>query len=516
MDRQFYNQSNNMSKITNSDLAKVLMEKHELDKADAERFVALMFDILNNGLRQDKLVKIKGLGTFKVISVSSRKSVDVNTGKPIIIEGRDKISFTPDNTLRDKVNAPFAQFDTVVINDGVDFSAIDKSFQDKENTPATVAEQPQATADEFQETTPVLEQQPTAEDKQEMSEPVQQSIEVETQASEVKQEPIEEVKQEPTVEVEQEPNEEVEQKPNDEAEAVATEVEQAPASEANDEAGQPVANEEAEQPVVNEEVEQPMADSEAGQPVANDELPHDAETPTSDNEPEEGMVSDSKTLRRRYLIMIGVAAAVVILLLGGSIFYFVNQLQIRDNRISRLEEMMSKEHSTPAKRQVVAKTTKATTPVAKPQKKVNVAPTSTSLSADKKAGAVKPSAEKAVVSKPQKASTPVKSSAANNQRLNKETADNKENAATVSSDNSQAEAAPDYNKDIRIRTGAYNVVGIDKTVTVKQGQSLSSISRAYLGPGMECYVEAVNSGKTSYKAGDKINIPKVKLKKRKK
>lgn len=489
MDRQFYNQSNNMSKITNSDLAKVLMEKHGLDKADAERFVALMFDILNNGLRQDKLVKIKGLGTFKVISVSSRKSVDVNTGKPIIIEGRDKISFTPDNNLRDKVNAPFAQFDTVVINDGVDFSAIDQSFQDKENTPATVAEQPQATADEFQETTPVLEQQPTAEDKQEMSEPVQQSIEVETQASEVKQEPIEEVKQEPTVEVEQEPNEEVEQKPNDEAESVATEVEQAPASEANDE---------------------------AEQPVANDELPHDAETPTSDNEPEEGMVSDSKTLRRRYLIMIGVAAAVVILLLGGSIFYFVNQLQIRDNRISRLEEMMSKEHSTPAKRQVVAKTTKTATPVAKPQKKVNVAPTSTSLSADKKAGAVKPSAEKAVVRKPQKASTPVKSSAANNQRLNKETADNKENAATVSSDNSQAEAAPDYNKDIRIRTGAYNVVGIDKTVTVRQGQSLSSISRTYLGPGMECYVEAVNNGKTSYKAGDKINIPKVKLKKRKK
>lgn len=489
MDRQFYNQSNNMSKITNSDLAKVLMEKHGLDKADAERFVALMFDILNNGLRQDKLVKIKGLGTFKVISVSSRKSVDVNTGKPIIIEGRDKISFTPDNNLRDKVNAPFAQFDTVVINDGVDFSTIDQSFQDKENTPATVAEQPQATADEFQETTPVLEQQPTAEDKQEMSEPVQQSIEVETQASEVKREPIEEMKQEPTVEVEQEPNEEVEQKPNDEAESVATEVEQAPASEANDE---------------------------AEQPVANDELPHDAETPTSDNEPEEGMVSDSKTLRRRYIIMIGVAAAVVILLLGGSIFYFVNQLQIRDNRISRLEEMMSKEHSTPAKRQVVAKTTKTATPVAKPQKKVNVAPTSTSLSADKKAGAVKPSAEKAVVSKPQKASTPVKSSAANNQRLNKETADNKENAATVSSDNSQAEAAPDYNKDIRIRTGAYNVVGIDKTVTVKQGQSLSSISRTYLGPGMECYVEAVNHGKTSYKAGDKINIPKVKLKKRKK
>lgn len=117
-----------MSKIGNKELARVLMEKHGLDKEAAERFVEQMFDVLGEGLQTDKMVKVKGLGTFKVTSVASRKSVDVNTGEPIIIEGRDKISFTPDNSLRDQVNRPFAQFDTVVLNDGVDFAEIDERF----------------------------------------------------------------------------------------------------------------------------------------------------------------------------------------------------------------------------------------------------------------------------------------------------------------------------------------------------------------------------------------------------
>ena len=117
-----------MSKIGNKELANELVEKHGLSKKDAEQFVSLMFDVLNDGLRQDKLVKVKGLGTFKIINMSSRRSIDVNTGNPITIESRDKLSFTPDNALRDKVNAPFAQFDTVVLNDGVDFTDIDRSF----------------------------------------------------------------------------------------------------------------------------------------------------------------------------------------------------------------------------------------------------------------------------------------------------------------------------------------------------------------------------------------------------
>ena len=108
------------------ELAMALVNKNKLSLKEAENFVATMFDTLNVGLNDDKQVKLKGLGTFKVMSVSARKSVDVNTGEPIIIDGRDKISFTPDSTMKDLVNKPFAQFDTVVINDGVDLKELER------------------------------------------------------------------------------------------------------------------------------------------------------------------------------------------------------------------------------------------------------------------------------------------------------------------------------------------------------------------------------------------------------
>lgn len=118
-----------MSKLGIKELSSSLSDKHGLNKNDAEKFVAAIFDVINEGLETDKLVKVKGLGTFKIVGVAARKSVDVNTGEPIVIEGRDKISFTPDATLRDEVNKPFSQFDTVVLNEGVDFSSIDKAFE---------------------------------------------------------------------------------------------------------------------------------------------------------------------------------------------------------------------------------------------------------------------------------------------------------------------------------------------------------------------------------------------------
>ena len=120
-----------MSKTTIKELALSLSEKHDLSRADAERFAASVFEVINDGLEDDKLVKVKGLGAFKIIGVAARKSVDVNTGEPIVIEGRNKISFTPDASMRDDVNKPFSQFETVVINDGVDFSSIDKEYEDE-------------------------------------------------------------------------------------------------------------------------------------------------------------------------------------------------------------------------------------------------------------------------------------------------------------------------------------------------------------------------------------------------
>ena len=117
-----------MSKSNISRLAKSISSKHGLTQAEAERFISKMFEVANEGLHEDKLLKIKWLGTFKVTPVKDRESVDVNTGERIVIEGRDKISFTPDNILKEIVNKPFAQFETVVVNDGVDFSDIDEKF----------------------------------------------------------------------------------------------------------------------------------------------------------------------------------------------------------------------------------------------------------------------------------------------------------------------------------------------------------------------------------------------------
>lgn len=121
-----------MNKQLIKDLSQDLVDKFELDKKQANNFVEKMFSILQTGLQNEKIVKIKGLGTFKVISVQSRKSIDVNTGEPILIDGRDKISFTPDSDMRDYVNRPFAQFETVAVNDGTDFSLIDKKFEEEE------------------------------------------------------------------------------------------------------------------------------------------------------------------------------------------------------------------------------------------------------------------------------------------------------------------------------------------------------------------------------------------------
>lgn len=121
------------------ELGTVLAHKNKITIKEAESFVALMFDNLNQGLNLDKQVKVKGLGTFKVTSVNARKSVDVNTGRPIIIDRRDKISFTPDPVMRDLVNRPFAQFDTMIINDGVEFEELNELELNPDDEPQDIA-----------------------------------------------------------------------------------------------------------------------------------------------------------------------------------------------------------------------------------------------------------------------------------------------------------------------------------------------------------------------------------------
>ena len=106
-----------MAKISVQDMARAIVGKYGLEQRDAEDFVSAFFDLINEGLHREKAVKVKGLGTFKVIDVRERESVNVNTGERVVIESHGKITFTPDSVMRDLVNKPFAQFETVVLND---------------------------------------------------------------------------------------------------------------------------------------------------------------------------------------------------------------------------------------------------------------------------------------------------------------------------------------------------------------------------------------------------------------
>ena len=122
-----------MAKRSITDLAGVIAKQRKLSTKDVEKFISAMFLVVDKGLDADRLVKIKGLGTFKVTSVKPRESINVNTGARVVIEGHDKVSFTPDTSMRDLINKPFAQFETVVLKDDVDFSDIehDNSIEEK-------------------------------------------------------------------------------------------------------------------------------------------------------------------------------------------------------------------------------------------------------------------------------------------------------------------------------------------------------------------------------------------------
>lgn len=429
-----------MSKTGNKDLASALTAKHGLSKQDADKFVATMFEVLGKGLNDDKIVKVKGLGTFKVISVASRKSVDVNTGEPIVIEGRDKISFTPDATLRDEVNKPFSQFETVVVNEGVDFSEIDEKFTNKEETPS----------DEEQDyyPTPIVEKEAKTTNIEE-EQPVTTAIAEEQPQTEEDKEEREFAKVEPAHEEKVEPSYE--------------------------EMSAPVYEESSYE---NEEIEQEQKQGQEPLQVsysANDELLNE--------------------VRHQHLTLkvVLVAACFIVIVCLAGVFYMFTQIQQRDHRIENLEAQVMVKVA-PSKQKAKTNNAKAKSPqsdVAALTKEI------TTASADNQQKEASVTESKDVKETPDKAKT-------------KETAtpkaDTSESANTANSG---------YDKDPRIRTGAYNIVGISETVTVKAGQTLSSISRFYLGPGMDCYVEAVNNGQTEFKPGEKIKIPKLQLKKKK-
>lgn len=432
-----------MSKTTIKELALSLSEKHDLNKADAERFVATIFEVINNGLEDDKLVKVKGLGAFKIIGIAARKSVDVNTGEPIVIEGRNKISFTPDASMRDDVNKPFSQFETVVINDGVDFSSIDKEYENDDEIASEKETEirPKTVADDTNKT-----EETTIKEGVAISEP---DVEPSTSSiSPISQKPIEEdslLQEELTGNIDGE-------KENIKSESIKNIDSE---NKENKKKATPDENNATKQDRIEKELSE---DKEAA-----------IESRSAETKVDRKLIDDEKTHPNHALKTLIIIAVVIVIgcLCGG--YYLFSQIQRRDSHIEMLEKQMRL--------------------VAQHQKKGQ--------------GTSKPNIQ---TRKAQQAQDSIPSKADSKQEAIKQETSQTEDKQTALQDQ--------YNKDVRIRTGAYVIVGIKKTVTVRSGQTMDGISRSNLGPGMECYLEAVNGGKRELKAGESINIPELKLKKR--
>ena len=198
-----------MAKLTIQDLAKVLVDKNGLSQQEAETFVTAIFDVVQNGIRRDRLVKVKGLGTFKVIDVDARESINVNTGERVLINGHGKITFTPDATMKELVNKPFSGFETVLLNEGVEF--------DDMTTAETTTEEESITVEnsaDIEEPAPQAEEEPAPQVKEEPAPQVKEepAPQVEEPVLQVIEEPAPQVIEETAPQVEEEPAPQVEEK----------------------------------------------------------------------------------------------------------------------------------------------------------------------------------------------------------------------------------------------------------------------------------------------------------------
>lgn len=449
-----------MAKV--SDFASELVGRYGLKEEEATEFISAMFDIICEQLDgADKQVKVKGLGTFKVTSVGARASVDVNTGERIIIEGRNKISFTPEVMLRDRVNRPFVQFETVVLNDGVDFSEIDNEFNGSkqevaasDSTVETANETVANDAEEVAEETVVETIDASVDESVVGAEEDKSDVAIEEKASDVVPENVmdqgqkEEAK--PELEIESVP--EYGHEPMSEVEA-----------DNSDESQQSTVG------LSSDDSQQSSVESSATTP-----------------QPKEVVVAEGcKQRNPRLMYWFSIASFVLLIFIGVGMYFLYEQVKAKNVAIEQLQTKLAMhsmalksaavepKQGVASKKNIVADTTDAAKQVAITDAAETVAKEEVSKPIEKTHEPPVAEKKKSNVPKP----------------------------------------AADYNFDVRVRTGAYIIVGEETSVTVRSGQTLASISRAYLGPGMECYVEVFNNRK-EVKPGDKLRIPKLKIKPR--
>ena len=402
-----------MSKLNVFDLSGVLMSKNGLGDKESRRFVKAIFDVIQECLDEEKVVKVKGLGTFKIIEVDDRESINVNTGERVLIEGHSKLTFTPDSVMKEIVNKPFSQFETVILNDGVDFPepAIEEPISEEPISEEPIPENP-------------IPEDPILEDS-------------------ISEEPIFE-------------------------EPVAADPGLSDKSQSEINAEQEIPSPES--PIVEFTEDGDKEDT-------SDVVPPTDEAPTDEeiNDEEE---SSNSTLR---WVLSGVVVLLLILAAayGGYLY----------GRYEISEEMAYKQMKADLKAAEMT-VEKAKEAVAKDSVEQEVNATKIgAISVDKEQeDAAKDESPKEAIAKDQVV---------------------KEQPVKESADKYEA-------KDVRVRTGAYRIIGEDRVVKAKAGQTVEDIATRLLGPGMSCYVEVYNNldGKTTLKEGQAIKIPKLQLKKR--
>lgn len=575
-------------------MAAAIAEKQQIGQREAEHFLLTMVDVINDALHYEKQLKVKGLGTFKVSAVSARESVSVKTGQRITIGQREKISFSPEASMRDLVNKPFAQFETVVVNDGVSFDEIDAKYKN------TLTESPEDVDAEDVADVPSAASEPVEEPVEELANeaaevpvaPVAPLVEVpvvelaeesiEEAQEEAQEEPQEEIQEEASVEAQEEPAENLVE---DAGEEPAEELPEAPAedvSEANtEEAAEEMEPAEDVSEANTEESAEEFEPAEEQTTETNNQAPNylmenqakvdDYGYPLKENEEVVELSAQLKKKSRLVKVLMGVIAC--LLVAAGAGYYYMNKLlQDRDNRIAHLvAQIQEDQHNThlhatgvrpddnrpgrPPRQAVAAKTAQENTEEQMADRERRVKEREIALKAEELKHQEALNAKRAELAKEEEARKAklAKEQAAAAAKLAKQQAEQKaqqqavklaqQKAAAQKAEQAKAAAAkaaaakaaaqqaaaktaaaakaadksiPNqaaYNKDPRVRLGAYVITGVSEVVTVRAGQTLAGISKAYLGPGMECYVEAVNGGIKEVKAGQKLKIPAVKVKK---
>lgn len=449
-----------------NEFAKSLTDKYGLSDNDALNFLKEMFAVITDELRNGSdatSVKVKGLGTFRMQSVNPRVSVDVNTGERILIDGRYKIVFTPEAMLRDRVNSPFAQFETFVVNEGIDFSQVDEEENEGitslEETSSDDVPSDEILSEEIPSEPPVTLEEPSSSEEPVSSEGLSSSGEpVSSEGLSSSREPVSSGE------------------PSSSDEPISSE--------------EPSLSEESSSEDIPEGKENPndnvqLDSAHTAAHAASDVAVALMRKPTKESEDKadeaDNHVQGNECHRQRLKIWRYVLtfSVVVLVAIAGIVFYFN---KFANDNIRRIEQLESKARVN-------------VSPAPKVKSKPAAAVKAVSQKVDTMA--VVPSVPKSKVVTEQEPSSVKEIS------IVKDAGAQAAHKSTLS-----------YDSDSRIRTGAYMIVGVSKRVKLQKGQTLKSLSKFYLGEGMECYVEAVNNYR-ELKAGDMVNIPALKLKPRK-